>query len=112
MLEKVRELTDQDRISWNETASHERFNAVLGTGCVEVERRVLWDENENEELIMYEATLLNRSGNVVENMVDRTRRDSETGLLPDLFRLARRKARKSETVLDAVLGELNALAGV
>jgi hypothetical protein len=111
LLEKVRELTDQDRISWRETASHDRFIAVLDSGCVEIERRVHWDENDAQEIVVYEATLLNRSGNVVETMCDQTFKDSEAGLLPDLFRLARRKARKSESVVDEVLGELRAMAG-
>ena len=97
-----------DVVVWQETPSDDRFVAVLKSGCVEIEKQTYLPNELAEEADSFSATLLDRSGRVLES-ISSIEIDDEglEAVLKKLFFLARSQSRKSDEVLDSLIEEIH-----
>ena len=104
LLDKLKEATQGGRTRWAETADEDEFRVVFKTGMVRVGRAEAFDEDSGLWEKGYTATFLNRDGRVVEEFT-RCRGEGH-GLMAELFELARRSARRGDSLLDEMLAEV------
>lgn len=109
ILEEVKELTERDKLRWQETPDENRFIVVLQSGSLEI-AQVVQEDDRKEEAVSYEAMLFNSRGNPVETINEAALADTQPDLLPKLFRLVRSKVRNTDEVLNRVLQELNSMS--
>lgn len=107
----LRELLEfPDVVTWQETPSDERFVAVLKNGCVEIEKQSYLPNELADEVEIFSATLLDRSGRVLESISSNEFDDEQLdSILRRLFSSARSQSRKSDQVLDNLIEEIHSV---
>lgn len=94
--------TARGKIAWEDTADDETFRVGLANGVVTIE--MFRDEDFNgDALFNYRLTVFNERGQVAETFVPATSDGKK--LIYELYEAARRSARRTNDVIDALLKE-------
>lgn len=96
------------KVEWRDTADEDTFMADLTHGFVHVERRRDVDE-DNRPLTYYRAYLYDRKGRLADEIGSGQMKGG--GVLPELYDLARRSARETDSLLDLVSADLQTREG-
>ena len=94
ILDKLRELSEQGKITWKPTAGKQTFAVVLDKSSVLVSK---WSS-------AFEIKVLNESGEEIERVVESF---GHEGAIQELYETARRSALDVSGELDGLLVELN-----
>ncbi len=95
--------TRNGKLDWRDTADEDTFMVELNHGFVHLERRREADEDERPH-IYYRAYLYDRKGRLADE-IGSWQMESKS-VLSDLFDLARRSARETDSLLDQVSADL------
>jgi hypothetical protein len=95
--------TRNGRVDWQDTADEDTFMVDLKHGFVHVEQRREVDE-ENRPITYHRAYLYDRKGRLADEIS--SGQMGHGSVLSELFDLARRSARETDSLLDQVSADL------
>jgi|tagenome__1003787_1003787.scaffolds.fasta_scaffold17605291_2 hypothetical protein len=101
--------TENGKVDWEDTADEGAFMASLRHGVVHVERRFIFDQDEERSFPVYKAYLYDLKGRLAEELT--ASEMSDDSLLQRLFAEARRSARETDNLLDQVSADLQTRGG-